>query len=75
MRKAFFDAIKDKINTTDPSAHYYQVIGSGLDEDVLMAGRAAITNVVKKDFSVLLKASIRELSVNRREPWRLSLKT
>jgi len=48
LRKTFFDALKKKIRVTDPSTHPYNVIGSGLDKDVLLAGKIAVKNLVKQ---------------------------
>lgn len=48
LRKVFFDALKEKISVTDPSAHPYDIIGSGLDKDVLLTGKIAVKNFVKE---------------------------
>ena len=48
LRKVFFDALKEKINVTDPFAHPYDIIGSGLDEDVLLAGKIAMKNLIRE---------------------------
>lgn len=48
LRTVFFDALKEKINVTDPLAHPYDIIGSGLAKDVLLAGKITVKNLVKE---------------------------
>ncbi len=52
LRRAFFDAMKDKIASSDPLTHPYDIIGSGLDEDVLLAGRIALKNLIREKMVV-----------------------
>lgn len=52
LRKVFFDALKEKINVTDLLAHPCDIIGSGLDKDVLLAGKMAVKNLVKEKISI-----------------------
>lgn len=48
LRKVFFDALAEKIRVTDPLAHPYDIIGSGLAKDVLLAGKMAVKNMAKE---------------------------
>ncbi len=48
LRRAFFNTIKKKIAASDPFTHPYDIIGSGLDEDVLLAGKTAMKNLVRE---------------------------
>lgn len=48
LRRVFFDALKERISITDPLAHPYHIIGSGLGKDLLLAGKIAMKNLVRE---------------------------
>ncbi len=48
LRRAFFNTMKEKIAASHPFAHPYDIIGSGLDEDVLLAGKIALKNLIRE---------------------------
>jgi fructose/tagatose bisphosphate aldolase len=47
LKQAFFKALCDACEVQQPHANPYEVIGSGLDRDVLVAGRLAMQAVVE----------------------------
>src|SRR5262249_35098436 len=46
VRTAFYEAVKGRIAAADGSFNPYEVLGSGLPGDVLLAGRLGVRDVV-----------------------------
>ncbi len=47
LKQTYFDALREACDSTDDTYNPYEVIGSGLKEDVLMAGRIALQSKVE----------------------------
>jgi fructose-bisphosphate aldolase class II len=51
LKQAYFRALRDACQATGESVNPYEVIGSGLESDVLVAGRLAMQEVVERMMS------------------------
>ncbi len=52
VRSAFYRALRSRIGSAEESYNPYEVIGSGLDRDVLLAGRMAVRDFVCEKMQV-----------------------
>ena len=48
LRTAFYEAVKKRIAATGTDFNPYEVLGSGLPEDILLAGRIAVRDLVQQ---------------------------
>jgi ketose-bisphosphate aldolase len=56
LKQAFFNALKDACCTADVDYNPYEILGSGLEQDVLVAGRLALQTTVREWMSLLESA-------------------
>ena len=52
LKSAFYRAVRNRIAETGDDFNPYTVVGSGLPEDVLLAGRLAVRDVVAEKMRV-----------------------
>jgi fructose-bisphosphate aldolase class II len=48
LRTAFYRAVHERIMSTGTTFNPYEVLGSGLEGDILLAGRLAVRNLVRE---------------------------
>ena len=53
LKRSYFEAIRHACSTIGPEYNPYEVVGSGLENDVLTAGRVALQKVVKELMKLL----------------------
>jgi fructose/tagatose bisphosphate aldolase len=62
LKKAYFEALRDACVVVDGQYNPYEVLGSGLEADVLAAGRCAMTTQVEQYMRLFGSAEKAELS-------------
>ena len=53
LKRSYFEAVRRACSTIGPEYNPYEVVGSGLEKDVLTAGRVALQKVVKELMKLL----------------------
>ena len=53
LKRSYFEAVRRACSTIGPEYNPYEVVGSGLENDVLTAGRVALQKVVKELMKLL----------------------